>query len=95
MEFSCGAGSQGSGGVAGVVWVTAVARVQSLALELLHATGAAKTKQTQHHFVSFHTSSRILLQITFLLSNFPQKGGQSELPSLPLPEAEAHKSYGI
>ena len=38
-EFSCGAVGQGSGVVTALAWVAAVAQVQSLALEILHAVG--------------------------------------------------------
>ena len=42
-KFLCAAPVQGSGIVTAVAWVTAVARVQSLAWELPDAMGMAKT----------------------------------------------------
>ena len=41
LEFPGGLAVQGSGIVSAVVWVTAVAWVQSLALELPHTVGLA------------------------------------------------------
>lgn len=44
-EFPGGSMGYGSGTVAAVAWVIAVARVRSLARELLHGTGMAKKKR--------------------------------------------------
>ena len=44
-EFPGGAVDSGSGVVTAVVWITAVARVQSLTQELPHAVGIAKKRR--------------------------------------------------
>ena len=46
MEFHGGSAGEESGIVSAVAWVAAVAGVQSLAQELLHAVGVAKKIQT-------------------------------------------------
>ena len=44
-EFPCGSAGEGSGIVPAAVWVTTVAPVRSLALELPHAENMTKKKK--------------------------------------------------
>ena len=59
-EFPDGSGGLGSGAITAVALVTALARIRSLAWELLHAQGEAKKKKKPKHKNICHSFSHFV-----------------------------------